>query len=277
VKIVQSFWFGGELSPYEGLSLKSFLDHGFEFHLYSYENALQVPPGVILKSANEIIPRSQVFALESGVAQGSWSVFSDIFRYQLLFQRGGWWVDTDVVCVKEDFPPEEIVCGLEMDGKINSAIMRFPMGHPAMQECARIAHQIGQNGTWGDTGPTLLTNVIKGHDLGRFVKPKQTFYEINWSEIEILYDPKAKSDLVHRIESASAVHLWNELTRRAVVNKFVGVPEGCLLGELFERHGIAFPDRVRYSPQEIQQLHCNRISHQRLIEAIQKDINRDCI
>lgn len=273
MKTVQSFWFGGELSPYEGLSLKSFLNHGFEFHLYSYENTLQVPPGVILKNANEIIPQTRAFSLESGVAQGSWSIFSDIFRYQLLFHRGGWWVDTDVVCMKEDFPSEEIVCGLEMDGKINNAIMRFPKGHPAMRDCAKIADQIGQNGTWGDTGPTLLTEIIRKHDLERFAKPKQSFYEISWSEIELLYDPKAKDDLVLRTDNALTIHLWNEMTRRAVINKFIGVPEGCLLNELFERHDIAFPVHVRYSPGEIHQLHCNRVSHQKVMESMQKNVD----
>ena len=27
----------------------------------------------------------------------TWDIFSDKFRYKPLFERGGWWVDTDVV------------------------------------------------------------------------------------------------------------------------------------------------------------------------------------
>lgn len=35
-----------------------------------------------------------------GIRQGSYSAFSNQFRYTLLYDKGGWWVDTDVVCLR---------------------------------------------------------------------------------------------------------------------------------------------------------------------------------
>ena len=95
--IFQSFWLGNVLSPYEKMCIRSFIDHGHTFHLYTYSSQLEVPDGVELKDAAELLDLSEYFTQNKGVGTGSHAPFSDLFRYKLLAQRGGWWVDTDVV------------------------------------------------------------------------------------------------------------------------------------------------------------------------------------
>jgi hypothetical protein len=87
--IVQSFWYGGQLSPYEVLCMRSFTDRGYEYHLYSYDRTLDTPNGVTLCDATEILPENRVFRIETGLAKGSYALFSDLFRYELLLCRGG--------------------------------------------------------------------------------------------------------------------------------------------------------------------------------------------
>lgn len=106
-KIVHGLWVGNRLSSIELLTLHSFVNHGHEFHLWVYEDLEnQLPAHVILQDANQIIPQEKVFRRkyndpQLGIGKGSLGApFSDIFRYKLLYEKGGWWVDMDVTCLK---------------------------------------------------------------------------------------------------------------------------------------------------------------------------------
>jgi hypothetical protein len=102
--IIQSLWIGPELSKLEQLCLKSFIDNGHEFHLYTYAEIKNVPEGVIIKDGNEILDESEIFRYKNG----SVSAFSNLFRLTMLYKKGGYWVDTDVICVRPFKFDEEI-------------------------------------------------------------------------------------------------------------------------------------------------------------------------
>lgn len=77
-KIIQSFWYGTELTQIEQLCIKSFLAHGHDFHLYSFNDLIGVPNGCIIKGANQIVSESKVFLDSRGIIAS----FSDYFRYK---------------------------------------------------------------------------------------------------------------------------------------------------------------------------------------------------
>ena len=93
--IVQSLWVGNRLSRMEYYSIKSFLKLGFIFHLYTYEKVKNVPKGTIIKDGNIIMRKNDIFSLKS-----SFLPFSDIWRYKLLYEKGGYWVDLDMIAIK---------------------------------------------------------------------------------------------------------------------------------------------------------------------------------
>jgi hypothetical protein len=102
---VNALWIGSRLSKIELLTLQSFVDNGHVFHLWTYgpiDNEL--PEGVVLEDANQILPEERIFRYKNfnkyGHGKGSVSGFSDIFRYKLLYDKGGWWIDMDVTCIK---------------------------------------------------------------------------------------------------------------------------------------------------------------------------------
>ncbi len=106
-ELVNGLWVGNKLSSLELLTLHSFTDQGYEFRLWAYDQIENVmPDGVVLCNANEIIPKEKIFFRKqkdpvTGVGKGSLgSPFSDIFRYKLLYEKGGWWVDMDITCLK---------------------------------------------------------------------------------------------------------------------------------------------------------------------------------
>lgn len=92
---VQSLWVGDRLSRMEYYSIKSFLNLGYEFHLYTYNKVKNVPKGTKIKDASKIMPFDKVFSLKK-----SFLPFSDIWRYKLLYEKGGYWVDLDMIAIK---------------------------------------------------------------------------------------------------------------------------------------------------------------------------------
>jgi glycosyltransferase involved in cell wall biosynthesis len=105
-RVVNGLWIGNRLSSLELLTIHSFLRHGHEFHLWLYDDLeTPLPKGVILENAEEIVPHSRIFRRrdidpETGVGRLSLGPFSDLFRYKLLYEKGGWWVDMDVTCLR---------------------------------------------------------------------------------------------------------------------------------------------------------------------------------
>ena len=94
-EIVNGLWIGN-LNDIQILSIISFLKIGHPYHLWLYDIPKNVPEGTIIKDANEIIPKKDIFKHWSG----SLATFADIFRYKLLHKLGGWWVDLDLVCLR---------------------------------------------------------------------------------------------------------------------------------------------------------------------------------
>ena len=139
-KVVQTMWIGEKLSTMEQLALKSFIDNGHEVHLYTYEDVKGVPNGVVIKDGNEILPESDIFCYSAdGFHKGSVSAFSNWFRYKLLFDKGGWWVDTDNVCLKPFNFKSDYVFSSEWEDesrkgiRINAAPIKAPKGSDVMK------------------------------------------------------------------------------------------------------------------------------------------------
>ena len=94
---VQSLWIGNSIGVFEELCIKSYLKLGYEFHLYVYNNLNNLPDGVIIKDANTIISENQIFEYSGGGV----SAFSNMFRYKLLYDKGGVWVDMDMILINK--------------------------------------------------------------------------------------------------------------------------------------------------------------------------------
>ncbi|WP_424947946.1 hypothetical protein [Candidatus Spongiihabitans sp.] len=84
--IIQSLWIGDECSQMERLCVQSYLDHGHEFHLYTYADIGGIPDGAVVKDGNEVLPRREIFRSHNGRL----GPFSDWFRYELL-AACAWW------------------------------------------------------------------------------------------------------------------------------------------------------------------------------------------
>ena len=236
--IFQSFWFGDTVSPYEAMCLQSFLDHGHAFHLYTYSTQLKVPQGVERRDAAELFDQSKYFVYKKGLGAGSHAAFSNLFRYKLLADRGGWWVDTDVICLSSEIPTFEEFFALETDDIVNGAVLFFKRQDPLMLECLNEALRIGDNPSWGEIGPRLITR--KAAESGRLAnaKPSATCYPVHHKEALDLLRPAQTEAMADRTSQSFFLHLWNEVLRRFHVSKTMLPPRGSLLRAIAERHPV---------------------------------------
>lgn len=95
---IQMLWIGDALSPIEQLSMKSFLYHGHTVVLYAYDDIQGIPKDVIVRDADTIVPRSKIFK-----HMNSYAAFADLFRWKLMVEKGGYYCDTDVICLQPFF------------------------------------------------------------------------------------------------------------------------------------------------------------------------------
>lgn len=101
------------LPPMIEICLRSFVRHGHEFYLFSYDSKLEVPPGIKLCNANEIMELDNVMINarykipNSNNVQCSIANFSDRFRWKTLKTFPHMcWADTDIYLLKH-VPPME--------------------------------------------------------------------------------------------------------------------------------------------------------------------------
>jgi hypothetical protein len=101
---VHGMWIG-ELGRLEKQTIKSFCENGSTFNLWTYEKPkYKMSPKVVLRDANEIIPIEKIFKYPKNMRYGfcgeTYVGFSELFRYKVLYEYGGWWSDMDVTCLK---------------------------------------------------------------------------------------------------------------------------------------------------------------------------------
>jgi hypothetical protein len=246
--VIQSLWIGDELSPMEQLCASSFLKNGHSFHLYTYDEVKNVPAGVVLKDASELIGHDKIFKYKK---RDTYSGFANMFRYKLLLEKGDFWVDTDVVCLRPFDSCSDYIFAksrrTEASGgpygnfDMENCVIKTPPGSSVMEYCYEESmRRDPKKLVFCETGPDLLEIAVKKFKLDKYLVRAETFCPINWPEWhKFLSD----SPLVTWIEmmkmilyQTKGVHLWNEMWRLNGVKKDALFPESCIFERLKKRY-----------------------------------------
>jgi len=246
-KTIQGLWIGPELSVMEQLSISSFLLNGHDYHLYVYDDLKNIPLGAVVMDANEILDNSRIFQYKR---VPSYAGFANSFRYRLLLERGGWWADTDTICLKPFDFPDEYVFSSEIDYRgcevINNGIIKAPAGSEIMayvwgvcqtKDPARLV--------WGETGPRLLAPAVKKFALQRYTKSHHAFCPVDYEEWHkvLRHDFEVSFD-----DRTYAIHLWNEMWRAAGQDKNAQYHQSCLYEKLKKKY---LPNNAIAPPQVV--------------------------
>lgn len=268
----QFLWISGALSPLEQLSLRSFVDHGYTVHLYTYGEVTGVPPGVSLKDACDILPRSRIYTFEAeGFGKGSYAGFADLFRYHLLYKKGGWWFDTDCISIRPLPCPSDLWICSSFEGcwgtVANSCAIYAPPGHPILARLCEESTRIiaGENfGGFGATGPYLLHRIVAEYHLQAHVAPWWEFTPYPQKQIHLAVFRGNRAWIKNSLRRVKffvwqclrrdfragyirpgtrALHLFNEIWRAANIDKHARFHPRCLFERLKRRHGVVTPAR----------------------------------
>lgn len=215
--IIHGLWIGEQLSPIEILCIKSYQKSGHIFYLWTYKTIENIPEGTILKNANEILNETRVFRYKNtnkfGHGKGSLAGFSDIFRYKLLYEFGGWWTDMDITCLKPFDFVEPYIFRKNGDKGIVGNIMKCEAESELMRYCyERASKEVNENNKDWLLPITILNDGIKKFDLLNYTKELSN--EDSWTFVcdLLIHDYKIARDWY-------AIHWMNEEWRRLSVNK----------------------------------------------------------
>ena len=238
-KIINGLWIGTSLSCIELLCIKSFLANGHAFYLWVYDRIeTQLPEGAIIKDASEIISRENVFCYKNtnqyGHGKGSYAGFSDIFRYKLLYEKGGWWVDMDVVCLNPLDFDEPYVFRTHHEFAIVGNIMKCEKNSEVMRICYdKATRLVDENNRDWNLPIRVLNETVQELRLEHYIK--EISNPDSWLYLRKLLFCK------HKIpQHWFALHLINEEWRHHHINK-KAIPKKSHLGimlqdyELWER------------------------------------------
>lgn len=140
-KTVHALWIGSKtLNNLELLTINSFISQGANFNLWTYEPLANVPRKVIVRDGNEMLNASMIFRYPSemylNIGNNSLVGFSELFRYKVLYELGGWWSDMDITCLKplEEYK-EEYYFRFHGILSVVGNIMKVPPKSELMKNC----------------------------------------------------------------------------------------------------------------------------------------------
>lgn len=260
---IRTLWIGGALSRLEYVCLNSFLKYGHNVYLYTYEKVDNVPDGVKVLPASDILPKSKIFTYGkiTGKGKGSFAGFANHFRYEMLLKcENSYWVDMDVICLSPFSLEFELDFGFENDDIINNAIIgskykNNKLFESLIQYCNDpfklkkwdtkkiivkkiIGRYFGKSDLsylpWGVTGPRALTGYIKHYKLEQFISKQNIYYPVKADDWNHIFN---KQNNVQLIDS-KALHLWNEYLRRDGIDKNTIFDEGSVYETLIKDNGL---------------------------------------
>jgi hypothetical protein len=229
------------------MCMQTFVEKGIKVEVFTYDPSLMLPDWITRADAAEIWPTSNVMTYQSGFGTGSPSLHSNLFRYALLHKYGGWWIDLDFVLLHSTLPQSTfffVDCG--DNDQVFSGVLKFPRGHPLLDEAVKRCVEIGENAYWGQTGAELLTYLLVKYDLIHWKQCKELAIPIQWFDLPDLFDPGKLEDVKRRCAASCYVHLFNEAWRGSGIPGYLGPPVGSFLHELFASAGMTTAGFVAY-------------------------------
>jgi hypothetical protein len=256
--VLQGFWHGPPLGPVREACLRSFVDHGYRFHLYTYD-AVDVPDGITVMDADPVLPRAEMFHFENPfTGRPDLGPFSDVFRFRLLATSGGWWSDVDTVSLSPDLPEVETAWAQENPEAAPRAVGTSQIALRAGSdlalrldaECFALSRSPLEFREV--LGPKLLSRVIEESGLppSNF-GTADTFYPVRWIEAFKLWLPQYSDEITKKTASAMFLPVYQSFPQYLGLDVGKLPPTGSYLAGLCERFGTTERDAPRHEVDDV--------------------------
>lgn len=261
---IHVMWLGAKLSKLERLTLASFCAQGHEVTLWAYDTISTVlPERVTLADAERILPRAKIRAKreadpQTGIGKGSvGGVFSDLFRYKVLFEHGGIWADMDVTALRPLDFAEDYAFRPHRLGMVGS-IMKCPKGSMLMRDVYAATEAIANEDTPWLLPIQILNQYVRMAGLEGYIVPEmsnldswaalQPFVEGHQAFPDKWYAVHWMNELWRTLSAQNGNLNGHQMTEHALDKD--APPLGSSLHELYRFYGLAdiyepFPPRSR--------------------------------
>jgi len=243
-KVVNSLWIENELTPIQLISINSFLNLGYKYNLYVYDDIKKIPSGVNILDGNDILPDSSIWQYGSGFNKGGVSGFANQFRWHLLYEYGGLWADMDYVLLKDfDFHDHDYVLAQEYNSKQHDYIVVSTFliyskhkNQKVFEECMNHTDTIDRKTVvHAQTGPMLLDAYAHKNELWGYMSEVEKFTAVarGWEEVENLITEK------NIPKDAYGIHLWNAMWNDPDTSlnvNFINFPKDCVWEQLKRKY-----------------------------------------
>jgi hypothetical protein len=256
--VFQGFWHGPPLGAVREACLRTFLDCGHRFELYTYD-AVDVPEGITLMDAAAVLPRDELFHFENPyTGRPDLGPFSDVFRFRLLAARGGWWSDVDTVCLALEVPEVEAAWAQENPEAAPRAVgtsqIALRAGSDLAQRLDAECYALSRSPLEFREvlGPKLLSRIIE--ELGlppANVGSADTFYPVRWIEAFKLWLPQYHDEVTRKTTGAMFLPLYQSFPQYLGLDLHKLPPIGSYLADLCERYGTADVTAPRHEPADV--------------------------
>ena len=245
--IIKSLWIGHFLNEVTGLCIESWLR--LDFQVILYIDKLQPP-----KSWEKYIEKGQLqFQQASNIMEYNKTeeipTFSDLFRYKMLYEQGGTYLDTDMFLLKR-LPQDKQIISSEFTHqsgafksdlfyKANIGLLRFEKYSPILEYVINKINKSNKahNGT---DRMLIFTKYVMKKCYLEVSPPSMYCPTAYWSCAEqydnIGYKKKYNVEALtneHILEHSTGCHLWNSLTYKKFKIDFTKIPSNSLYGQLY--------------------------------------------
>ena len=232
---VASLWIGEKLQYLNQLCLLSHVRQGHPTTLYCTDTVSNVPEGVIVKPATDIMTIDMTI-----VSQTSESFLSNVFRYKMIEATDAVWIDCDAFCHKP-FPDEmqNIFAGHGMRGALNCGVVYIPPKGELIRQLLDYYDNLPDAPAWFnkqqrkrlDKQPTDLPQAVRIYNAERTSFGPQAFthfaqqtgdydkaltpdylYPVPFQLNDVFYDPYGRVE-GHFTDNTLSVHLYTNGTK----------------------------------------------------------------
>ena len=232
---VASLWIGEKLHYINQLCLKSHVNAGHPTILYCTDEVSNVPEGVEVRAASEIMNIDH-----DVVAQTSASFLSNVFRYKMIRATDAIWIDCDAYC-HQPFPDEmtHIFAGHGFRGALNCGVVYIPPKGELIDMLVDYYENLPEAPPWFNKnqrrkldritrekphevriyeaertafGPQAFTYFAKQTGDYDRALPSSVLYPVPFQLNDVFFDPHGRVE-GHFTEDTLSVHLYTNGTR----------------------------------------------------------------
>lgn len=232
---VASLWIGDRLHYLNQLCLLSHVRHGHPTTLYCTDTVSNVPEGI------EVRPATEIMDIDMDIVENtSASFLSNVFRYKMIQKTNAIWIDCDAFCHRP-FPDEmdNIFAGHGFRGALNCGVVYIPQKGELMDRLLDYYENLPDAPAWFnkqqrkrlERQDTRLPHAVRIYNAERTAFGPQAFtyfaqqtgdyekaqtpdvlYPVPFQLNDVFYDPHGRVE-GHFTDQTLSVHFYTNGTR----------------------------------------------------------------